>query len=57
MLLLLLPVVSCEAKSIAVFDETVYDFGTVKKESTISHTFTFKNAGTGTLVIERIKAG
>jgi hypothetical protein len=56
-LILLLPVISCDAKAAIVFDDTVHDFGKLKTESTAKHTFNFKNTGTGTLVIERIKAG
>jgi len=56
-LFLILPVISCEAKSSIVFEETLFDFGKVSKESSLRHTFNFKNTGTGTLVIDRIKAG
>jgi hypothetical protein len=57
MLFLLLPVFYCEAKPKAQFTETVYDFGVMKKESSMKHTFIFKNIGSSTLIIERIKAG
>ncbi len=57
LLLILLPVISCDAKSAIVFDETIYDFGKVKTESTLKHTFIFKNIGKSTLIIDRIKAG
>jgi hypothetical protein len=56
-LFLLLPVLYCEAKPKAQFKETVYDFGVMKKETSKKHTFVFKNTGSSTLVIERIKAG
>ena len=56
-LFLLLPVISCNARSLIVFEETVYDFGKVTTESTLKHTFNFKNAGNSILYIERIKAG
>ncbi len=57
MLFLLLPVLYCEAKPKAQFTETVYDFGVMEKESSMKHTFIFKNTGSSVLVIERIKAG
>lgn len=57
LLFLILPVISCDARAVAVFEETIHDFGKINKESTVKHTFKFRNAGNGTLVIERIKAG
>ena len=57
MLFLILPVISCDARSVVVFDETIHDFGKISKDSTYKYSFNFKNAGTSTLVIERIKAG
>lgn len=48
---------SCDSRPYIVFESTSHDFGKVKAESTVSYTFNFKNAGTGTLVIEKIKAG
>jgi hypothetical protein len=57
LIILLFPVISCDAKAVIVFDDTIHDFGTLKTESTAKHTFNFKNAGTSTLIIERIKAG
>jgi hypothetical protein len=57
MLFLLMPVLSCDARPVAVFEETVYNFGKISTESSVKHTFKFRNAGNGTLVIERIKAG
>ncbi len=54
---MLLPVISCDAKAVAVFEETIHDFGKVNKESSVKHTFKFRNAGNSTLKIERIKAG
>lgn len=48
---------SCDGKPVAHFDETTYDFGKVKTGTTVSHTFTFTNKGTSTLIIERVKAG
>lgn len=57
LLFMLLPVISCDAKAVAVFEETIHDFGKVARESSVRHTFKFRNAGNTTLVIERIKAG
>ena len=57
MLFLLFPVISCDARSVAVFEETIHDFGKINKETSVKHTFKFRNAGNGTLIIERIKAG
>ncbi len=54
---LLLPVLYCEAKPKVHFQETVYDFGVMKKESSMKHTFIFKNSGSSPLIIDRIKAG
>ena len=56
-LFLLLPVLYCEAKPIAVFQETIHNFGVVSKDSSMKHTFVFRNTGNSTLVIDRIKAG
>jgi len=39
------------------FDELTYDFGKVFQDSTLKHTFTFKNIGTGILHIKKPKAG
>ncbi len=48
---------SCDAKPVAFFKDTTHDFGKVKTSSTVTHTFTFTNRGTSTLIIERVKAG
>lgn len=48
---------SCDGKPVAYFNETTHDFGKVKASSTVTHTFTFTNRGTSTLIIERVKAG
>lgn len=53
---MLLPVTFCAAKSIILFEKTVHDFGKVDKESVLKHTFTFKNIGNDTLVIDRVNA-
>ena len=47
----------CYAKPVIVFDEEIHNFGIVKTETSVKHTFHFKNTGKGTLVIERIKTG
>ncbi len=57
LLFMLLPVISCDAKAAAVFEKTTHDFGKVKTDTTINYTFNFKNTGTATLIIDRIKAG
>ncbi|HNX24279.1 MAG TPA: DUF1573 domain-containing protein [Spirochaetota bacterium] len=56
LLIVLLPVIFCEAKSVIVFEETSYNFGKVNKEAVLKHTFIFKNTGKDTLVIERVRA-
>ncbi len=56
-LFLLLPVLYCDAKPKVQFQETVYNFGTVKQETSVKHTFIFKNTGNSILAIERVKAG
>ncbi len=37
------------------FDTTAYDFGVVRQEDPVKHTFAFKNAGKGDLVLQSIK--
>ena len=49
--------ISCDGKSNIVFDKTEHDFGKIRKEAVIKHTFNFENKGTSTLIIEKIKAG
>ncbi|RJP65933.1 MAG: DUF1573 domain-containing protein [Candidatus Abyssobacteria bacterium SURF_17] len=39
-----------------VFAETEHDFGTMGQQETAKHTFTFKNAGDATLIINDVKA-
>ena len=39
------------------FDELTYDFGKSFENKTLEHIFSFKNIGTGTLQIIRVKAG
>jgi hypothetical protein len=38
-----------------VFEESEHDFGTIGEQQTVKHTFTFKNDGDATLVIDSIK--
>ena len=38
-------------------DETSFDFGTVYQNKRLKHPFTFKNIGTGVLLISKVKAG
>ena len=40
-----------------VFESQAHDFGTVKPKTALTHEFVFKNTGTATLLIEKIKAG
>ncbi len=37
------------------FEETQYDFGTIKQGDIVEHTFKFKNTGTGPLLIRKVK--
>ncbi|HPA73014.1 MAG: DUF1573 domain-containing protein [Spirochaetes bacterium] len=39
------------------FTETEHNFGEVDPGLDLKHVFTFRNAGTGTLVIKKIEAG
>ena len=48
---------ACDSRSYIVFSSSSHDFGRVKAESTLSHTFSFRNTGNATLVIERIRSG
>jgi len=52
-----LSAVLCYGKSLIVFDKIEYDFGKIRKEAVVKHTFNFKNEGSSTLIIERIKVG
>ncbi len=38
------------------FDELEHDFGKVEQNTSLKHSFTFKNLGKGLLVIENVKA-
>lgn len=42
-------------KGRAVFTETAHNFGKVKQGDVLTHEFVFKNAGPGTLVVERVE--
>ena len=39
------------------FDEMSFDIGKVNQHKTITHLFTFRNKGAGTLTIRKVKAG
>ena len=39
------------------FDEMSFDIGKVNQHKTITHLFTFRNTGSGTLTIRKVKAG
>jgi hypothetical protein len=49
--------ISCGGQPNIKFNELLFDFGEVKQEEELSHIFTFVNNGTGTLIIEKVKAG
>lgn len=38
------------------FDELEHDFGKVEQNTSVKHSFNFKNVGKGLLVIENVKA-
>ncbi|MDY6933750.1 MAG: DUF1573 domain-containing protein [Spirochaetota bacterium] len=48
---------SCFGEPKIEFYETHHDFGEAGQNMTLKHTFFFKNAGGGTLLIKKIKAG
>ena len=39
------------------FDEMSFDIGKVNQHETITHLFTFRNTGSNTLTIQKVKAG
>ena len=41
----------------AVFENPKHDFGKSFQNSTLKHTFGFKNTGDGVLIVEKVKAG
>ncbi len=47
--------VSTEPQPELQFDATGYDFGVVRQEDPVKHSFGFKNAGKGSLVLQSIK--
>ncbi len=58
LVLLLLPaVLYCNGKPKIQFEKTEYSFGKQAQNIEITHLFTFKNTGDGTLVIDKISAG
>jgi hypothetical protein len=54
---IILSAISCDSKSLIVFDKTEHDFGKIRTNAAVKHTFNFKNKGSEILIIERIKAG
>lgn len=46
-----------EDKPKIFFDKTAFDFGKIQKKTTVTHTFTFKNKGKATLIIDRVMRG
>ncbi|MBN2403486.1 MAG: DUF1573 domain-containing protein [Spirochaetes bacterium] len=50
-------IISCLGKPRIEFNELIHDFGDVKQNSELSHIFLFKNTGSSTLSIDKIKAG
>lgn len=49
-------VVVSENAPVMTFDETEYDFGTIKQGEVVNHTFTFTNTGASPLIIENASA-
>ncbi len=41
----------------ASVDALSHDFGTLRKQAVAKHTFTLRNEGTSTLIVEKIEAG
>ena len=54
---IILSAISCDGKSSMIFDKIEHDFGKIRKDAVVKHTFHFENKGESTLIIERIKAG
>ena len=50
-------VFSCYKKPRIEFNEIIHDFGQVSQKTELKHIFNFKNTGSSTLTIEKIKAG
>ena len=55
--LLVLFIYSCSGKPTIEFNEVHHNFGDAKQNTELKHVFIFKNIGSSTLVIEKIKAG
>ena len=53
----ILSAISCDGKSSISFDKIEHDFGKIRKNTVVKHTFHFENKGKSTLIIDRIKAG
>ena len=54
---MILSTISCDGKSGIIFDKIEHDFGKIRKDAIVKHTFNFENRGNSILIIERIKAG
>lgn len=54
---LLLMLLACSGTPKIQFTATSFDFGDQKQGEKLKHVFEFTNAGTSTLVIEKVKAG
>ncbi len=54
LLILLLITTSCQSAPKIVFDTQIHNFGTVKQNVAVSHTFRFINQGKDPLHIKRI---
>ncbi len=49
--------IACSGEPNIKFKEMSFDFGDVKQKEELNHVFLFENTGTGTLIIEKVKAG
>ncbi len=47
-------IIEPEPGPVLIFSETSYDFGTIRKDTVVTHIFTFSNMGTDTLFIKRV---
>jgi hypothetical protein len=56
-LCLIWPQVGQAAPRLEIAEGMAYDFGDVKANTTLSHTFILKNVGDSVLKIERVKGG
>lgn len=58
LLMLLIPtVLYCNGKPKIQFEKIAHDFGEQEQNIELKHVFTFKNIGSGTLLIDKITAG